>query len=94
MIIEEHARLREGAQSRVMEKRGHQPRVTKRLARVHIHARFCAPSPLLHSAFHRLILQLRLRASPEGVWNQPQGVHPDFNCSKVTNQPEVRPRYP
>ena len=67
MIIEEHARLREGAHGRVMEERGHQPRVTKRLARVHIHARLCAPSSLLHSALYRLQLQLRLRASPEGV---------------------------
>ena len=94
MIIEEHSRLHEGAQRWVMAKRGHQPRVAKRLARVHIHAGFCAPSSLLHSAFHRLVLQLRLRASPEGVWNQPQRVHPDFNRSKVKNQPEVRPRYP
>jgi hypothetical protein len=69
MIIEEHARLREGAHGRVMEKRSHQPRVTKRLARVHIHACFCVPPSLLHAAFHRLVLQLRLRASPEGVWN-------------------------
>ena len=94
MIIEEHSRLREGAQRWVMEKRGHQPRVTKRLARVYIYARFGAPSSLLHSALHRLQLQLRLRASPEGVWDQSQGVHPNLNRSKVTNQPEVRPRYP
>ena len=77
-----------------MEERGHQPRVAKRLARVHIHARLCAPSTLLHAALYRLHLQLRLCASPKGVRDEPQRVHPDFYCSKVTYQPEVRPRYP
>ncbi len=67
VVIKEYSRLCKWAQCRVMEKRSHQPRVAKRLVRVHVHARLCTLPALLHVALNRLQLQLRLCASSEGV---------------------------
>jgi hypothetical protein len=71
VVIKEHSRLCKWAHCRVMEKRGHQPCVAQRLARVHVHARLSTPPALLHAALNRLQLQLRLCASSEGVRDEP-----------------------